>query len=270
MAFGRSVNTTIAKNHVIGGPETAEKGILVSGFNSRTKIVNNVVRSYNFGVDVNSSTNTTIVGNHLSGHSFAAILINDSPGTKIVSNDMSRSGVVGTVILGQKAANAKLVGNNISGGPFGIYVTDAHGGSFAGNTIHDNCAGMFFEAFKGEPVGGFKVTGNTLADNTRSCGGQKFDRNFSGIGIALLGASGMEVTANRISGNVPSGPTAVSGGVVVSMNPFYGDTTKPKNNSVTGNQFGRNKPDIYWDGSGSGNRFVGNLCNKSVPSSLCN
>jgi parallel beta-helix repeat protein len=270
MAFGRSVNTTIAKNHVIGGPETAEKGILVSGFNSRTKIVNNVVRSYNFGGDVNSSTNTTIVGNHLSGHSFAAILINDSPGTKIVSNDMSRSGVVGTVILGQKAANAKLVGNNISGGPFGIYVTDAHGGSFAGNTIHDNCAGMFFEAFKGEPVGGFKVTGNTLADNTRSCGGQKFDRNFSGIGIALLGASGMEVTANRISGNVPSGPTAVSGGVVVSMNPFYGDTTKPKNNSVTGNQFGRNKPDIYWDGSGSGNRFVGNLCNKSVPSSLCN
>jgi parallel beta-helix repeat protein len=270
MAFGRSVNTTIAKNHVIGGPETAEKGILVSGFNSRTKIVNNVVRSYNFGVDVNSSTNTTIVGNHLSGHSFAAILINDSPGTKIVSNDMSRSGVVGTVILGQKAANAKLVGNNISGGPFGIYVTDAHGGSFAGNTIHDNCAGMFFEAFKGEPVGGFKVTGNTLADNTRSCGGQKFDRNFSGIGIALLGASGMEVTANRISGNVPSGPTAVSGGVVVSMNPFYGDTTKPKNNSVTGNHFGRNKPDIYWDGSGSGNRFVGNLCNKSVPSSLCN
>jgi parallel beta-helix repeat protein len=270
MAFSRSVNTTIAKNHVIGGPETAEKGILLGGFNSRTKIVNNVVRNYNFGFDVNQSTNTTIVGNDLSGHSFAAILLNDSPGTKIVSNDMSRSGVVGTVVLGQKAANAKLVGNNISGGPFGIYVTDAHGGSFAGNTIHDNCAGMFFEAFKGEPVGDFEVKANTVENNTRSCGGQKFDRNFSGIGIALLGARDMEVTANRISGNVPSGPTAVSGGVVVSTNPFYGDTTKPKNNSVTGNQFGRNKPDIFWDKSGSGNSFTGNNCNTSVPTRLCN
>ena len=31
----------------------------------------------------------------------------------------------------------------------------------------------------------------------------------------------------------------------------------------------RNKPDIFWDKSGSGNSFVGNLCNSSVPSSLC-
>ena len=274
MAFGASVNTTIANNHVIGGPEIAEKGILLGGFNSHTKIVNNVVRNYNFGFDVNQSTNTTVAANDLSGHSTAAILLNDSPGTKIVSNDMSRSGVVGTVLIGQKAANAKLVGNNISRSPFGIYVARIgsvdRGGSFAGNTIHDNCAGIFFEAFRGEPVGGFEVTGNTLADNTRSCGGQKFDRNFSGIGIALLGASGMEVKANHLSGNVPSGPTAVSGGVVVSTNPFYGVTTKPKNNSVTGNHFGRNKPDIYWDKSGTGNSFVGNLCNKSVPSSLCN
>ncbi|MGI9122841.1 MAG: right-handed parallel beta-helix repeat-containing protein [Rubrobacter sp.] len=272
MAFGRSVNTTIANNHVIGGPETAEKGILLGGFNSHTKIVNNVVRSYNFGVDANQSTNTTIAGNDLSGHSFAAILINDSPGTKIVSNDMSRSGVVGTVVLGQKAANAKLVGNNISGGPFGIYVTDAHGGSFAGNTIHDNCAGMFFEAFPSEPVGDFEVKGNTVENNTRSCRAAQSnnDRNFSGIGIALLGARDMEVTANHLSGNVPSGPTAVSGGVVVSTDPFYGGTIKPRNNSVIGNHFGRNKPDIFYDESGSGNRFIGNLCNTSVPSRLCN
>ena len=93
---------------------------------------------------------------------------------------------------------------------------------------------------------------------------------FSGIGIALLGASGMEVTGNQISGNIPSGPTAVSGGVVVSTDPFGNGTTKPMNNSVTGNHFGHNKPDIYWDKSGSGNRFLGNLCDRSVPSSLCN
>ena len=80
----------------------------------------------------------------------------------------------------------------------------------------------------------------------------------------------MEVTGNHLSGNVPSGPTRISGGVVVAVDPYFGGTSKPKNNSVTGNTFGRNKPDIFWDESGSGNRFVGNLCNTSVPTRLCN
>jgi parallel beta-helix repeat protein len=170
---------------------------------------------------------------------------------------------------GPKPVNAKVVGNNISGGPWGIFITDTHRGSIAGNQVHDNCAGMFFEAFKAEPVGGFEVKGNTVTHNTRSCRAAQFDRNFSGIGIALLGASGMEVKANHLSGNVPSGPTPVSGGVVVSTDPFFGETIKPTNNSVVGNHFGRNEPDIFWDESGSGNRFVGNLCNSSVPTRLC-
>ena len=198
------------------------------------------------------------------------MLVIDSPATKILSNDMSVKGFAGTIVVGQKAANAKVVGNDISGGAWGIYVGNTKGGSFAGNTIHDNCAGMGFDAFKGEPVGGFEVKANTIEDNTRSCRAAQFDRNFSGIGIALLGASGMEVTANHLSGNVPSGPTRVSGGVVVSTNPYFGGSANPRNNSVVGNHFGRNRPDIYWDKSGSGNRFLGNYCNTSVPTSLCN
>ena len=55
----------------------------------------------------------------------------------------------GIVIFGPERANndAKVVGNNISGGAWGIYVGDVtKGGSIAGNTIRNNCAGMFFEA----------------------------------------------------------------------------------------------------------------------------
>src|SRR5919107_3370475 len=273
IAFEKSVNTTIAKNHLIGNPEPADVdtfAILVAS-SSRTKIVNNVVRRYAYGVDFDESTNTTIAGNDFIGNSFTGISVFDSPGTKILSNNMSRSGVLGTLMFGPKLANAKVVGNNISGKASGIYVFDTNGGgSIAGNTIRNNCAGMFFEAFPSEPVGGFEVKANTVKNNTRSCRAAQFDRNYSGIGIALLGAIGMEVTANHLSGNVPSGPTPVSGGVVVSTGPFGGGTTKPTNNSVVGNHFGRNKPDIFRDESGSGNRFVGNLCNTSVPSSLCN
>jgi parallel beta-helix repeat protein len=269
----RNVNTTVAKNHFIGSSETTADGITVEGGSRNTTIVNNVVRSYpedQNAIEVLEGIDTTIAGNDLIGNFNGVFVQENSTGTKILSNDMSRSGFAGILMTGPKPANAKVVGNNISGGPFGIFIFDTHRGSIAGNTIHNNCAGMFFEAFASQPVGDFEVKGNTVENNTRSCRAPQFDYNFSGIGIALLGASGMEVTGNHLSGNVPSGPTAASGGVVVSTDPFIGGTTKPTNNSVTGNHFGRNKPDIFWDESGSGNRFVGNLCNSSVPSRLCN
>ena len=265
-----SVNTTIAKNHVIGSPETAE-GIVVE-VSSRTTVVKNVVKStpegYN-AIEASDSIDTTIASNDLIGN-WVGVFVIDSTGTKILFNDVSRSGIVGTFMAGPKPANAKVVGNDISGGAWGMYVTDTERGSIAGNNIHDNCAGMFFESNPSQPVGGFEVKGNTVENNKRSCRAAQFDRNFSGIGIALLGTTDMEVSANRLSGNVPSGPTAVSGGVVVSTNPFFGETIKPTNNTVTGNHFGRNKPDIFFDGSGSDNRFRANNCNVSVPSSLCN
>jgi parallel beta-helix repeat protein len=276
IGLGGSVNSTIANNHVIGGPETEAEGIFVND-SRNTKIANNVVRGYVFGILVERMTNTTIAGNDSIGNSVTGISAIEAPGTKILSNDVSRNEVVGVyvedLVGGQKSENVKLASNDISGGAWGVYVGDTKGGSFAANTVHDNCAGMYFESYEDDGlrlVGGFEVKGNTVKNNTRSCRAARFDINFSGIGIALLGARGMEVAGNQISGNVPSGPTPVSGGVVVVTNPFSGETIKPRNNTVTGNRFGRNKPDIFWDKSGTGNRFVGNLCNTSVPSRLCN
>src|SRR5215217_2382184 len=41
---GRSVNTTVAKNHLIGSPKNVSKGINVDNRDRNTKVVNNVVR----------------------------------------------------------------------------------------------------------------------------------------------------------------------------------------------------------------------------------
>ncbi len=267
----RSRDVTISGNDVEG---SSNSGIFI-GEGTNATISSNDLTDNNLGVLVIDSTGTKIVSNNdITDSTFVGTVILDSTGTKIVSNDISRSGDTGIVIFGPERANndAKVVGNNISGGAWGMYVGDVtKRGSIAGNTIRNNCAGMFFEADQfDEHVGGFEVKGNTVEDNTRSCRAAKFDRNFSGIGIALLGASGMELTGNHLSGNVPSGPTPVSGGVVVSTDPYDSRGPKPTNNSVTGNHFGHNKPDIFWDKSGSGNSFLGNLCDTSVPSSLCN
>src|SRR5918993_2504115 len=269
-----SVNTTLAKNHVIGRPET-DQGIFVD-ISSRTKIVNNVVRSNEFGIDVNKSPNTTIAGNDSIGNVADGFGVSDSPGTKILSNVARRNDTVGIFLGDTQRSNTKVVGNDLSGSDFGIFVSNSQGGSFAANEVHNNCAGMVFTSdFEpaGPPSGNFAVKGNTVKDNTLSCAAPP--PALSGLGIGLFGTRGMEVTGNHLSGNVPTGPSAsspslVSGGVVVGVDPIEGGTTKPKNNSVIGNHFGRNKPDIFWDESGSGNRFVGNLCDTSVPSSLCN
>jgi glutamate synthase domain-containing protein 3 len=76
----------------------------------------------------------------------------------------------------------------------------------------------------------------------------------------------VDISGNLIAGNVPTGPSPFSGGVVV----VRGDNgTAPRDNTVVGNTFGKNQPDIFWDGSGSGNRFTPNSCNTSVPARLC-
>src|SRR5215208_7396799 len=267
-----SSRTTIAKNHVIGSPKTDAAGIVVEA-SSRTTVVGNDLIDDSFGVILIDSTGTTILSNDITDSTASGMLILGSPGTKIVSNDIRRPGEAGIAIFGpERASNVgKVVGNRISGGAWGILLQIAHGGTFAGNTIRNNCAGMFFEANGfDEPVVGLEVKGNTVENNTRSCRAAQLDRNFSGIGIALFSTTDMEVKANHLSGNVPSGPTPVSGGVVVARNPYDDTAQKPTNNSVIANHFGRNKPDIFWDKSGSGNSFLGNLCDTSVPSSLCN
>jgi len=250
--------------------------VSVSGFTIRGFKVAGKGDDPAFVIDVTGARNATVVGNRTIGNVAGGIVAGRSVNTTVAKNHVIGSpetdpetdarGI--TVFISSRTT---VVGNNISGSAWGILVIgDAHRGFFAGNTIHNTCMGIFFEAFPAHPVGDFEVIGNTVENNTRSCRTAQFGENFSGIGIALLGASGVEVTGNQISSNVPSGPTAVSGRVVVATDPFDEGTTTPMNNSVTGNLFGHNKPDIYWDKSGSGNRFLGNLCNTSVPSSLCN
>ena len=257
------------ENLTLTGPRVSDvsvSGFTIRGFKGKDAFV----------IDVLGARNATVVGNRLIGNVAGAILAFRSVNTTVAKNHVIGSPETDpeTDAPGIQvwiSSRTTVVGNNISGGAWGILVYERnHRGFIAGNTIHNNCTGMFFEAFPSQPVDDFKVKDNTVKNNTRSCRAAQWGENFSGIGIALLGASGTEVTGNQISGNVPSGPTPVSGGVVVATDPFDEGTTTPMNNSVTGNLFGHNKPDIFWDESGSANRFLGNLCNTSVPSRLCN
>ncbi len=135
-----------------------------------------------------------------------------------------------------------------------------------GNDTYGNFLGVLFLADAPGPSGNFEVRGNWVRDNTRSCPATEEAPPIFGVGISLFGARGVEVTANQIAGNVPTGPITFSGGVVV-VRGLGG--TAPRNNPLVANDFGRNKPDTIWDGSGLGNRYAHNNCNTSVPARPC-
>jgi parallel beta-helix repeat protein len=270
----RSINTTIANNDVLTDPGSGTKGIGVDDAKNRnTKIVNNTIRSSGDGIDANGAIDTTIANNDVRGD-LGDIVAIESRGTKILSNTTGGSGIAGIVVTGPlgadaKPVDAKVAGNDVSGADFGMFIVNARGGSLSANRIHDNCAGVFFGSDFGPPSADFEVQGNTVTHNTRKCPEDEGRPALSGLGIGLFGTRDMEIRANAISGNVPSIPRAVSGGVVVGVDPLFGGTRKPTNNTVVANNFGNNRPDIRWDGTGTGNVFSTNNCDTSVPARLC-
>jgi nitrous oxidase accessory protein NosD len=189
-----------------------------------------------------------------------------SPGTKMIANLTRGSDDAGLYVGDSPHANATIAANETYDNFLGILVRNARHGKIAGNQVHNNCVGMFILADAPGPAGVFDVRGNKVVNNTRACPAFEDAPPLSGVGIALLGARGMEIKSNHIIHNVPSGPTGFSGGVVV-VSGFGG--TPPTNNTVSGNTILRNKPDIVWDKSGSGNRLKPNDCKTSKPARLC-
>ena len=91
---------------------------------------------------------------------------------------------------------------------------------------------------------------------------------LSGIGLAIASGHGNTVVGNTITNNIPSGDVELSGGVVVVASTDPG-ADPPANNVVKGNVITGNQPDIFTDGSGSGNVFLHNHCATSDPAGLC-
>ena len=218
-------------------------GIVAFGARDASFVANRAFNNGEYGITAFSSTGTKIIANRTSGSDDSGIYVGDSP-----------------------HADATVVANETYGNFLGILVRNARHGKIAANHVHNNCVGMLFLADAPGPAGVFDVHGNEVVDNTRACPAFEDAPPLSGVGIALLGARGMQIQGNHIVHNVPTGPTGFSGGVVV-VKGFGG--TAPTNNTVVGNTILRNKPDILWDKSGSGNRLSPNNCKTSKPGRLC-
>jgi Right handed beta helix region len=238
----------------------------VSSYVQNVSVTGFTVRNFRDGIIAIGARDAKFVHDHAFNNGEYGITAFASTGTHFFSNATSGAGEAGIYVGDSPRAQATIVDNETYGNLVGVLVRNALHGRIAGNEVHNNCIGMWFLADEPGPAGEFDVAGNTVTNNTRACAATEETPQLSGIGIALLGARGMEIQGNHIVHNVPSGPTRFSGGVVV-VKGFGG--TAPTNNTVVGNTILRNKPDILWDKSDSSNRLAPNNCKTSKPGGLC-
>ena len=167
----------------------------------------------------------------------------------IAGNQVEGNGDGGLAAIA--SSGVRMRSNRTAGNRFGVYVGGSLAGSITGNSIHDDCVGVFVLG-QPLPAGRYRIAGNDIRRNTRACPAAGDWPALSGAGVALIGASENAIVANVITGNVPSGETAVSGGVAVLSEP---GGVPAERNAVVGNVIAGNDPDIFWDHTGAGNVF---------------
>ncbi len=222
----------------------------------------------NFGIGMIGGRNVDIVGNTAVDNGEYGIARFLSTGGSLKANRATGSEEAGVYLGDSPDADATIVGNTAwDNGFFGIFVRDSSHGTIVDNTSYGNCVGIIVLSTH-TSVEGWTVQGNQVHDNTKACPASDEGPPASGIGIALAGASRSTVLGNIVTGNRPSGPTLASGGVAVFSTATIGGSD-PVGNLVKGNLLGNNDPDLFSDGSGSGNIFVSNSCQTSVPDGFC-
>ena len=163
-------------------------------------------------------------------------------------------GLAGIYIGDTRRARAVVEGNESFDNTFGLFLRDVSLGDITANQFHDNCIGILNLDTPG-PVraGRFTISENTIEHNNAFCRGQgRGEPSTGGSGIVILGGRGNTIQGNVIARNRTSRNVPFHGGVVL--------VEHASNNTVTGNTLLRNRPNIFTDGSGSGNQVSGNTC----------
>jgi parallel beta-helix repeat protein len=203
----------------------------------------------------------TVTGFTVRGFTGSGLITSGAAHATLKGNVLENNGDAG--ISDAQSTDTRVLGNEASGSRFGIFVLATEGSEIAGNSVHDNCVGTF--AFLGAAQ--TRVAGNIISHNTRACAATTDEwPAVSGVGVLLIGVMHTDVTANVINGNLATGETSFSGGVVLTAVP---ESPPATGNTITHNVLAHNDPDLFWDRSDTENVFAHNVCRTSSPTDLC-
>jgi Right handed beta helix region len=235
--------TTIHGFRVVGFSST---GIIF--FNDAHTVVsgNRAIGNADYGIAAFVNNHITYTHNVATGSEEAGFYIGDSPD-----------------------AEAVVTHNVAKGNLFGFFFRDSQHGLFAHDFAKGNCVGIMTLDTGSPGAEGFvEIAQNRIFHNQKACPAGE-GPPLSGVGILLLGTTHANVWGNRVTKNLPTGPTFVSGGIVVHSAGIVGGAD-PTSNVVTHNFVHDNlSKDLKYDGTGSGNTFPDNDCGTSHPGGLC-
>jgi len=223
-------------------------GIIFLGATDPVVTRNQAADDGGYGIARFVSSGGAIVGNEVSGNAEAGIYVGDSPNADVL-------------VAGNRSHDNQL---------FGFFFRDSANGRAIGNEASGNCLGAIVVNTGANVAGDWRLIGNRLHGNDRFCAADPEEGTppLSGIGVAIVNAHGNLVTGNAIRDNVPGGQVPFAGGVVV-VDAGMPGAEAPTNNVVKGNVILGNQPDLFWDGSGTGNVLQPNVCRTSTPDGLC-
>ena len=219
-----------------------------------------------FGVFAYGTTALRITNNEADGSGEYGFARFNSSGGLIENNVAMDDGEAGIYVGDSPNANVVVRGNTVSGNLFGFFFRHARHAEFAFNNASGNCQGLIAldDGEKGG-VGDVSIHDNVFHANNLSC---PDDPTLQGGGILLLGATNSTVSHNTVLGN--QGGEVNSGGILLLSSKPFGGNYDPSNDAILRNTAYSNQPaDIIWDGSGTGNTFVGNHCGLSQPGGIC-
>jgi parallel beta-helix repeat protein len=223
-----------------------------------------------FSIGLIGSENVDIIENTAIDNKMRGIAGIRSTGVTMRANRATGSEEAGLYLGDSPNARASIVGNTVwDSGRFGIFVIDSSRGSVLGNRSIGNCGGIFVHSSSASTSAErWTVEDNQVGDNAEACPPDAAGLPISGLGILFLGASYSTVLDNVVTGNRPTGPSFLSGGIAVAGGARQGGND-PAGNLVQANRLRDNQPDLFYDGSGSDNMFVENSCETSIPDGLC-
>jgi hypothetical protein len=244
-----------------GDPAAPIDGTTIHGFR--------VVGFSSSGIIFFNDSNTVISGNRAIGNAdygIAAFLNNHITYTHNVATGSDEAGFY---VGDSPDAEAVVTHNTASGNLFGFFFRDSEHGLYAHNFAKGNCVGIMTLDTGSPGAEGFvEIRQNRVFHNQKACPPGEGPA-LSGIGIFLFGTTHADVWGNRVTKNLPTGPSFVTGGIVVHSAGIVAGAD-PTDNLVTGNFVHDNlSKDLKYDGTGSGNTFSRNDCGTSHPDGLC-
>jgi len=244
-----------------GDPSTPIDGTTIHGFR--------VVGFSDTGILFFNDSHTVVSGNRAignAGYGIAAFVNNHITYTHNVASGSEEAGFY---VGDSPDAEAVVTHNTATGNLFGFFFRDSEHGLYAHNLAKGNCVGIMTLDTGAPGAEGFvEIRQNRIFHNQKACPPGEGPA-LSGIGIMLFGTTHANVWGNRVTKNLPTGPSFVTGGIVVHSAGIVGGAD-PTSNIVTNNfVHGNLSTDLKYDGTGSGNTFPGNDCGTSHPAGLC-